>query len=188
MAEKLTAWVKKTFASEKSMKILVLCGIAGMVLIFLSGFWGEKKEPAEKQSEAAESVTGYEEALESRLSEMLSKIDGGGRVKVLVTVRGNGRKVYVSEQKTETVTEEEGDETATKKKISEQYENEYIRIKNSDGGENVLLTAQLQPEIQGVAVVCDGGEDTVVQQRIIDAVTTVLNISSSYVCVTKMAE
>jgi len=188
MGEKLTGWVKKTFSSEKSIRILVICGIAGMVLIFLSGFWGEKKETSAPREESGESAAGYESELENRLSEILSKIQGSGRVKVLLTVRGKSRNVYLSEQKTETITEEDREEAAPKKKVSEQYENEYIRIKNSDGGESALLATQLQPEIQGVAVVCDGGEDTVVQQRIIDAVTTVLNISSNDVCVTKMAE
>lgn len=38
---------------------------------------------------------------------------------------------------------------------------------------------------EGVVVVCEGGDLPQVQQRIIEAVTTALNISSKRVCVTK---
>ena len=39
--------------------------------------------------------------------------------------------------------------------------------------------------VKGVVVVCEGGDLPQVQQRIIEAVTTALNISSKRVCVTK---
>ena len=41
--------------------------------------------------------------------------------------------------------------------------------------------------VKGVVVVCPGGEEPVVQQRIISAVTTALDISSKRVFVTRLA-
>lgn len=188
MSKSIVGWIKANLKSEKGVRILVICGIIGMALIFLSGFLGGGKteKPPIKAEESGEQ---YELDLENRMSGIIQSIAGSGRVQVLITVRGGARNVYVNEQKTETVVEEENsDGNVTKKKQTDQFENEYVRVKDADGGESALMTTQMQPEIQGVVVVCDGGEDTVVKQRITEAVTTVLDISSKYVCVTKMAE
>ena len=188
MSKSIVRWIKINLKSEKGIRILVLCGIAGMALIFLSGFLGgggKENPPAVPEEIGAQ----YELELENRLAGIIQSIAGSGRVRVLITVRGGTRNVYANEQKSETVVEEEKvDGSLLKKKQSDQFENEYIRMKGADGSENALMTTQMQPEIQGVVVVCDGGEDTVVQQRITEAVTTVLDISSNNVCVTKMAE
>ena len=51
-----------------------------------------------------------------------------------------------------------------------------------------MIQKQLEPTVKGVVVVCEGGDDIGVQQRVIDAVTVALDISSSKVCVTKLEE
>lgn len=47
---------------------------------------------------------------------------------------------------------------------------------------------ELQPTVKGVVIVCEGGDQPLVQQRVTDAVTIALNISSKRVCVTKLTE
>lgn len=46
-------------------------------------------------------------------------------------------------------------------------------------------TKEIEPVIRGVVVVCQGGDDPVVVERVLSAVTKALNISSAKVCVTK---
>ncbi len=188
MLKGIAEFLRKNLKSEKAVRILVICGIAGMALVFLSGLFGGEKKPSVQAEAGDDSGSQYEYALETRLQDVIGRIQGTGRVQVLVTVRSGTRNVYASTQKTETETEEDGGAETPRKKDSDSFENEYILVKNADGSESALVTMQMQPEIQGVVVVCDGGEDTVVKQRITDAVTTVLDISSNYVCVTKMAE
>ena len=55
----------------------------------------------------------------------------------------------------------------------------------SDGKE-ALIKTQIEPKVKGVVIVCSGGEQALVQQRVIDAVTIALDIDSSKVCVTKL--
>ena len=187
MTKQVGGWLKGLLQSDKGVRILLVCGIAGMILIFLSGLGGKSRESPAPKAANEETATAYETNLEQRLASLVGSIEGCGRTQVLVTVEGGGRSIYANEQKNETVTEQESG-SAGRERTNELYENEYVLIKNADGSESALVAARLQPEIKGVAVLCDGGEDTVVQQRIIDAVTTVLNISSSCVCVTKMSE
>ena len=42
------------------------------------------------------------------------------------------------------------------------------------------------PEIQGVLVVCDGGDDEDVRKRVTDAVKAALDIGDRHICVTKL--
>lgn len=58
---------------------------------------------------------------------------------------------------------------------------EYVYLSNGD-----TKTKSIEPTVRGVAVVCDGGENPVTKEKIIDVVTKALNISSSRVSVTKL--
>ena len=65
----------------------------------------------------------------------------------------------------------------------------FLTMDNS--GENVYLkntdtkTVSIEPQVRGVVVVCEGGDDPMVVSRVLDAVTKALHISSDKVCITK---
>ena len=65
---------------------------------------------------------------------------------------------------------------------------ESIIIVDTENGRQGLLVTEIQPTVKGVVVVCQGGDDPVVQERIASLVTTALNISSKRVCVTKLSD
>ena len=49
-------------------------------------------------------------------------------------------------------------------------------------------TKEIQPLIRGVLVLCEGGDDPTVVERITQAVTKTLGISSAKVCIAKLSE
>lgn len=59
---------------------------------------------------------------------------------------------------------------------------EYVYRDNSD-----TKTKEIEPVIRGVVVVCQGGDNPIVVERVLSAVTKALNISTSKVCVTKLS-
>ena len=61
-------------------------------------------------------------------------------------------------------------------------------VSETENGRQGLLVTELQPTVKGVVIVCEGGDQPLVQQRVTDAVTIALNISSKRVCVTKLTE
>lgn len=67
-----------------------------------------------------------------------------------------------------------------------------LTIENSVEGvyleNNSTKTKEIEPVIRGVVVACDGGDDSIVTERVLDAVTKALNISSAKVSVTKLQE
>ncbi len=71
--------------------------------------------------------------------------------------------------------------------------NAKIFLTMDDNGENIYLnntdtkTQSITPVVRGVVIVCDGGDDPVVINRVMSAVTKSLDISSNKVCVTKLS-
>ena len=68
---------------------------------------------------------------------------------------------------------------------SESYKSEHVII-SASGGDAPLVETVLSPEIKGVAVVCEGGDDISVTKRIVDLTSVVLGLSTNRICVTKM--
>lgn len=91
--------------------------------------------------------------------------------------------VATQEKKSAGSTEEQTGESTVRAQSSDDSETSYILVKESDGSQKALAVTEISPEIRGVVVVCGGSSDPELQQKIIDAVTTALQISSARVCV-----
>ena len=171
------SWFEKFAENETCRKWVVIAGVAGIALIFLSGLFS----PGKEETPAAQSAQAYTQELEQSLAELVTNIQGAGNAKVMVTVERSAEQVYAQEEKRSTqTTEDRGSNNST--------ETNYILVKDADGSQRALAVTEVQPVVKGVVVVCDGGDDPVVQQRVIDAVTTALDITSVRVCVVKAAD
>lgn len=105
---------------------------------------------------------------------------------MLVTLERNTEYVYATEEKTTNQNhEDKSSGTTTKNEINGSEEKKYILVKDADGSQKAIPVTEVQPIIKGVVVVCDGGDNPAVQQNIINAVTTALDITSVRVCVLK---
>jgi len=56
---------------------------------------------------------------------------------------------------------------------------------NSSGTESPLLETIVHPKINGIVIVCEGGDRNVVKEQIIRAVSAALNLRTSQICVAK---
>lgn len=182
--------VKEFLLKDKFRKIVVIVGVLGIALIFFSGHLkssSKKREKAESAQNGSNSTQQYVSKLEGSLKEMISSIKGAGNTKVLVTLESTEETVYATEEKKnkEATEDKTTDGQTSKKRESDDSEKKYITIKDADGTERALSVTQIQPTIKGVVVVCEGGNQPEVQQKITDAVKTALNITSKKVYVTK---
>ncbi len=88
--------LKKLISDDKFRKILFICGIAGIVLIFLSSFIELPKENADYN------VSNYKEQIENSVSDMLKNVDGVGECSVLITIENSVEDVYLQNSSTKT--------------------------------------------------------------------------------------
>lgn len=189
--EKESKGLKKIFSGaggDKYKNIIIIIGLAGIALIFLSSFLKpvskEEKTPVVENTISAEQ---YTKALETSLTDIVSSIDGAGATKVLITLENGVEMKYATDEKKNAEETQEKSSETTRTQQSGDSEIKYITVRDADGTERALAITEIQPTVKGVVVVCAGGEDPVVQQRILNAVTTALNISSKRVCVTRLS-
>ena len=182
-----------TFFTQKDglLKLIVLIGIVGIALIFISStadFGSGKTEEAADTEKIIEesSALQYREQLSEELGNMLASIDGVGRTKVMLTLDSTVRNIYATDndyQQKETSTKGSSNENADKQSNEKKT---CIVIRQKDGSEKALTVGLMMPSVKGVLVVGDGGDDENVRGRVMSAVSAALNISDSHICVTKM--
>lgn len=166
--------------------IIVIAGIIGIILIFISTLFNNQKTSDEKTSHSIENQQHYVAKLEQNIKNIISKIDGAGNCDVLVTIESDGEIVYATEErKNNQKAKDICDGKTTKVQKSGDSEKRYIKVKNKDGTEKALVVTEKKPKIRGVVVICDGGNDPKVQERITNAITIALNVTSNHVFVTK---
>lgn len=173
-------------ASKHKTTVLIVLGLAGIGLIFLSELWEKPKTQAVQQSLSEGSNAQYIAEEERRLTELVGSVAGVGRVKVMLTLEQGPRTLYAQEGRTERQSTEDVQAAGQRRvETRNNTEQKYILVE-SGGQKQPLVTAQLEPEIKGVVVVCEGADDIQVQTRVTHVVTTALGISSAKVCVEKI--
>lgn len=142
--------------------VVVVILILVVAVIVFTTLTDKDASAAEMNGDSAD----YVQELETRLSKVLSKMEGAGEVSVFVTVASDGEKVLA----VETVQSEDGTVTTTP---------------ILSGGEPVILE-ELMPEITGVLIVAEGANDLNVRFNLLEATASVLNINQSIIKVYTM--
>lgn len=183
--------LKELFRQKKTVRFIIVLGLIGILLIFLSEFM-PKKQASNGKSDAAETsanvtISQYEEKMEQKVLNLVSSISGCGRASVVVTLETGVENVYAREEKgtTDHTQDQQGEDVKTQERNN--TESKLILIEGENGQKQALVETQRQPTVKGVVVVCEGGEDALVKERIVQAVTTALGVSSNKVCVTKIS-
>ena len=159
-------------------KIVVALGIAGMILIFLSGI----PMPEKAKTTAEMSTAQYVAALQKQMEATLGAIEGVGKIKVMVTVEGSTQYVYAQDEKSSLDEEESyNDQKLERLQKKQDIESMYIFVDGSN--RQAQKIQEIEPQVKGVVVVCQGAGSSVVKMRVTEAVTTLLAIDSNQVCV-----
>ncbi len=185
--EKKGTLFDKLASNDKYRTVIVVVCIVGIALIFLSGFF-KSSSPQKAESSPQSSVTAdqYADQMETKLTGIITGIQGVGTARVLVTLERNTEYVYATEEKTSNqTTEDKSGSSSVKNQVNDSTDRKYIVIKDADGSQKALAVTEVQPIVKGVVVVCDGGDNPAVQENVISTVTTALDISSARVCVIK---
>ena len=136
-------------------RYVLLIALAGLALMLIPG-GPEVSEPAP--------AAAVEESLESRLENILSRINGAGEVKVLLTEDRGGEIFYQTE----------GEDGKT------------VLISGADRSESGLVRTTQPPSYRGAVVVCRGADSAAVRLAIVEAVANVTGLGSDRITVLKM--
>ena len=162
---------KELFGRYKFVLLVVLAGI--ILLAWPAG--GEGPPAAEAAGPVPEAEDFSVAALEEKLSQTLSKVQGAGDVTVMLTVQGGSRRVLAENEKN----------TRTADGRSETQSATVVVSGGSGLGEEPVLVQQLYPRFQGALVVCSGGDDAQVRLKIMEAVSALTGLGTDKISICK---
>ncbi|MCD7921143.1 MAG: stage III sporulation protein AG [Clostridiales bacterium] len=174
--------------------ILFLAGVLLLVIALPSSCEDGSPDEDEEETEVGDkgaadgSSSDYETELEERLEEALSRMEGVGKVQVMITFRDSGETIV---EKDVTYTEEDqeteatdGSSTSSSRRDSSE---ETVYSSDSDDGEPVV-SKEMTPTIEGVLVIAEGGDDTTVAMNISEAVEALFGLEVHKIKVVKMVD
>ena len=174
ISEKTQEMLRKILKT-KTFSALILVGI---FLIGISAVWPKKKS-AKETPVSDFSAQEYTSGLQTQIAAMVTGLTGDSHPTVVVTLESGMQYAYAKEtEQNRSEKNKEGDSNS-----SDESKTKFITVKTSDGGEQALKVTEYLPQIRGVAVVCSRGDDEAVAQKIREAVTAALHITSQRVYV-----
>lgn len=170
---------------------IALLVVAAVMLLLLSlptgtkkGETKEAKKTKQMESSTEESAAdSYVSNLEQRLQQLLKKVQGVGEVEVMITLKTEGEEII---NKDERISERSVGEAANESgETSKDYEEETVVLEDSEGNQSPYIVKELKPEIAGVVVICEGGDNPVIIKEITEATEVLFSVSTHKIKVMK---
>ena len=125
--------------------------------------------------------------LETRIEELLSSMDGVGEVQAMVTLVTSKELVVEKDEPVtrSTITEKDG-EGGSRSTNESSFDYETIYETDGEGNKKPYVIKQIEPEIQGITVVAQGGGNAIVQKNISEVLEALFHIEAHKIKVVKM--
>jgi len=134
-----------------------------------------------------EDTQGYAQKLEQRLEDILSVMKGVGKVKVMVTLQATSEEIIEKDQPTERSITTENDGDGGKRNINDMSSEETtVYITDGQGNQIPYVVKKLEPVVEGVTVVAQGGGNPVINKNITDIIQALFGIQPHKIIVVKM--
>ncbi|QUH31049.1 stage III sporulation protein AG [Vallitalea guaymasensis] len=131
----------------------------------------------------------YEEKLEKRLEKEFANIDGVGKVEVIIMLKTSGEIIINKDTpNSQTQSDEVDSEGGTRQNIQTDSREATVLINNSDGSTKPIILKELEPEISGVVIIAEGGDDILVKKNLINAAKVLLDVPMHKIEVMKMVQ
>lgn len=188
---------------------LLYCLMAGVVLLIISIPISTKKEtnsPAKVGSyltEREDNLSGqtalsggileitedtYEKLLEARLEEILSFVEGAGKIKVMVTLKASGEKIILTESPYTKNTVNEQDSGGGTRNSMELSQSDTVVYIEENGGKVPYMIQETAPEIEGILVIAQGADNEAVKKELNAAIAALFDLQSHKIKICKMAD
>lgn len=157
---------------------VILAGVIMMIFTF-----SPQTDQKQQETDDAAAQTFDLSTFQRTVAESLSKIDGAGRVEVLLSLESGEESVYASDvNKSSQTTGGDSDSS------SESYQSSMSILSDGSYGEAPVLIKSNYPTFRGAVVLCDGADSDAVRLQIVQAISALCGISSDHVSISKMSQ
>ena len=196
MGDRMASWKKKL--TKENMAILALLGILLMVIALpvkktenardetgLSDTGSDTMKTSETEKDDGDGS--YTQEVENRLEALLSSMDGVGEVKVMVTLSSSVEQVVEKDVPYSMDTTKETDSAGgSRDVVNSKQEETTVYVTDQAGNKTPYISKTLEPAIEGVTVVAQGGGNAVVQKNITDVIQALIGVEAHKIKVVKM--
>ena len=195
---------EKPLSGKEKWMLFLLIGLLLAVIVFPVGK-NEKKETKllsgggkflsaneVNEEQAKESIVGlsgemltlkqYEASLSDKLEAVLSEMEGAGRVEVWLTLATGSEKILYQKKNSDVSELQEQDHAGGTRKESTQKVQQEVLL---DSSGNPYIIKIVQPQVEGVFVLAEGAENTIVKKNIMEAVQVLFGIEAHKIKVAK---
>jgi len=192
---------KKISLKEIGITKLIIIFMAGILIIILSvpGLF-HSSESSKKESKdnikveqnhtntTSYGTNTYITEMENKLENILRKVDGIGEVEVMITLKASKEQVPLKDTPStqESLNEVDG-EGGSRTDNNVRREESTVLVTNEDGNSVPYIIQELEPEIEGVIVIAQGGDDFNIMKNIMEAAEVLFDVPAHKVKVMKMS-
>ncbi|MGC4019524.1 MAG: stage III sporulation protein AG [Muricomes sp.] len=131
----------------------------------------------------------YEQYLEKRVGRALEYVQGVGKAEVVITLKSSSQKVVEKDQQSSNqVTREEDSSGGTRSVQDNTADRTSVYAQSSDGSQSPYVSKKLTPEIEGVVVIAQGGDNPVVVQNITEAIQALFGVEAHKIKIMKRTD
>ena len=143
--------------------------LAGLLLMMMGGDRTETVEVDDKNSDTAFSLQQFEGQLKS----CLSRIDGIGKVELMLSLDSSEHEVYASD---------------IRRSASESYESVISTVSNGSYGEEPVRVTTNSPKFRGAVIICEGAGSDRVRLAVTEAVGSLCDLGADRIAVIQMQQ
>lgn len=184
--------VKKTEGNTKKTieNLIMFVIILIITIIAINVIWKEDNKKSSEQDGSKvlannssnikkdEEQENLQNELERKLETILSKIEGAGKVDVLITYSESSQTIPIYNENSTTSKTEETDKQGGNRKIEENSTQKEIIYKENSGEKEPITQKVISPKVEGAIVLAEGANDINVKTNIVQAVEAVTGIAT----------
>jgi stage III sporulation protein AG len=190
----MTGFLKKLFEKKdkKFVMNLATAAVFGILLIVTGNAFFKTPKTTSSASKddseipVAETSVSYEMTIEQKLKSIYELVEGAGKVSVMVTL-SHGKEIVVAEdaqKRGSSVTER--DANGGVREQNEFDEKNTKIIISGANGDHPLILKELEPAVEGVIIVTQGGDNAYVRSALTKATAVALGVEPHKIQVLKM--
>lgn len=187
--------VKNTLGFSKKNQLLLIL-LVGLLLVVIAiptkktqTEWEAETEIDTEIESAASDITKYSAYLEEKIAGALEHVSGVGKTEIVITFSSNGQKIIEKDQQSDTQKTTESDSAGgTRNSEDRSSERTSIYIQEADGSQTPYISEELLPEIQGVLVIAEGGDNAVVVKNITEAIQALFGLEAHKIKIMKRTD
>ncbi|NLT15711.1 MAG: stage III sporulation protein AG [Clostridiales bacterium] len=179
-SKKMTETLGKVWSLLKKNKYVMAVLLVGLVLILLPTGAPAAQKNADRSTDTQTAFSLSEQ--ENRIAAALSKIEGAGRVTVVLTLQCSEEHVLAKDESESRSTGANG----ASPESSVEKSSAVVIVSAGSSVEAPVTLKYIYPRYQGALVVCEGADNAAVRLQLVRAVSGLTGLGSDKIIVTKM--